>query len=105
MAEKCRTAAPVLLSCGGARRTIVLAPAGTSPEQIAQANPDIPAASLNFLNQDRNEIVICQEILDVPIDRVVKQLVGPRRDYLELADRLHTRVDVDWPPLCLAGVN
>ncbi len=84
---------------------MVLAPADVDRERLVQANPGIPQESLTFVEHARQEVVICQEIAEVPITRVIKQLVGTRRDYGELADRLHTRIDVDWPPLCLAGLD
>jgi eukaryotic-like serine/threonine-protein kinase len=105
LADKCKAAAPELIGCGGARQTLVLAPADVDRERLVQANPGIPQESLTFVEHARQEVVICQEIAEVPIARVIKQLAGTRRDYGELADRLHTRIDVDWPPLCLAGLD
>ncbi len=74
-------------------------------ERLIQANRDIPQESLTVLEHARSEIVVCQEIAEVPLNRIVKQLVGSRREYPELADRLHTRIDIDWPSLCLAGTD
>ena len=105
LADKCHAATPQLGACGGARRTLVVAPANVDRERLAQANRGIPAESLTFAEHSRNEIVICQEIAEVPINRVVTQLVGSRRDYAELADRLHTRIDIEWPSLCLGGTD
>lgn len=105
LAEKCRAAAPELIACGGARRTLLLAPPDVTRECLVQANVEIPESSLSFLQHARSEIVVCQEVAEVPLSRVVKQLVGPRREYAELADRLHTRVDIDWPPFCLVGAD
>jgi hypothetical protein len=105
LSDKCKAAVPELVVCGGARQTLVLAPAEVDRERLVQANPGIPQDSLTFVEHGRKHVVICQEISEVPIARVIKQLVGTRRDYGELADRLHTRVDVDWPPLCLAGLD
>ena len=105
LADKCSSAAPELIACGGARRTLVLAPAEMNRERLVQANGGIPAESLTFVEHARSEIVVCQEIAEVPLNRIVKHLVGSRRDYPELADRLHTRIDIDWPSLCLVGTD
>jgi len=105
LADKCRRATPELIACGGARRTLVLGPAEMSRERLIQANCEIPSESLAFLAHPRNEIVVCQELADVPLERVLKHLVGSRRDYADLADRLHTRIDIDWSPLCLSGTD
>ena len=74
-------------------------------ERLVQANGGIPAESLTFVEHARSEIVVCQEIAEVPLNHIVKHLVGSRRDYPELADRLHTRIDIDWPSLCLVGTD
>lgn len=47
--------------------------------------------------------MICQELSEVPIDRIMKQLIGSRKDYADLADRLHTRIDIDWDPIFLGA--
>jgi serine/threonine protein kinase len=105
VAEKCRAATPQLGACGGARRTLIVAPSNVDRERLARANQGIPAESFTFAEHSRNEVVVCQEIAEVPINRVVTQLVGSRRDYPELADRLHTRIDIEWPSLCLGGTD
>ena len=105
LGDHCRGAVPELLACGGARRTLVLFPAEMSHDRLVESNDPIPRESLNLLEHSSKQIVVCQELADVPLSRVLKELVGSRRDYPELADRLHTRVDVDWPPLCLAGAD
>ena len=104
LADRCNAAVPELIVCGGAGQTLVLAPA----DVIASAwfNESRNSAGVDHVVEHaRKEVVICQEIAEVPIMRVMKQLVGTRRDYGELADRLHTRIDIDWPPLCLAGLD
>ena len=35
----------------------------------------------------------------VPLRNVVTHLVGTRSDLVKVANRLHTRIDVEWPSL------
>jgi hypothetical protein len=105
LGDKCRRATPELIACGGTRRTLVLGPAEMSRERLTEANREIPSESLAFLAHPRNEIIVCQEMADVPLERVMQQLVGSHRDYPELADRLHTRIDIDWSPLCVLATD
>jgi len=88
-----------LRSCGGARRTLVVAPPGVSPQGLIEAGSDLCEASSTFVQHAQREIIICQEIEDVPLRNVVALLTDSRREYPELAERLHTRIDVDWTPL------
>lgn len=102
LAEKCHGASPQLITCGGARQTLVLGPPAINRDRLLEANQEIPAEAVTFAEHARNEVVICQEISELPINRAMKQLIGSRKDYPELADRLHTRIDVDWNPVYLA---
>ena len=102
LADKCCGAIPQLIACGGARQTLVLGPPAMNRDRLLEANREIPADSVTFVEHPRNEVVICQEISELPINRVMKQLIGLRKDYPELADRLHTRIDIEWHPVSLA---
>jgi hypothetical protein len=105
LAEKCRGASPQLVACGGARQTLVLAPPAINRDRLLEANQDMPADAVTFVEHAGNEIVVCQEISELPINRVMKQLIGSRKDYPDLADRLHTRIDIEWDPVSLAVTN
>jgi hypothetical protein len=105
LADRCRRATPELSGCGGIRRTLVLGPPEISRERLATANGGIPQESIAFLTHPRNEIIVCQEMADVPLERVLEEIIGSRRDYPELADRLHTRIDIDWSPICMVATN
>ena len=45
-------------------------------DRLLEANREIPADSVTFVEHPRNEVVICQEISELPINRVMKQLIG-----------------------------
>jgi eukaryotic-like serine/threonine-protein kinase len=103
LAERCSGANPQLIACGGARQTLVLGPSTMNRDQLLEANQGIPADSVTLVEHGRNEIVICQEISEVPVNRMMKDLIGARTDYSDLADRLHTRIDIEWDPIFLAA--
>jgi hypothetical protein len=42
------------------------------------------------------DFVACQEIEQLQVRRIAAQLVSNRREYIELAGRLHTRTDFEW---------
>lgn len=49
-----------------------------------------------FVVDPRSPSAAIQLIGGIPLGHVVGKLIGQRSDILSLADRLHTRVDVDW---------
>jgi serine/threonine protein kinase len=42
------------------------------------------------------DLVVCQEVERLCVRDIAARLVANRRDYIEIAGRLHTRIDVDW---------
>ncbi|MCH8840985.1 MAG: hypothetical protein IH831_10015 [Planctomycetes bacterium] len=43
-----------------------------------------------------DDLIVCREVEGLHVQRVAASLVQYRRDYIEIAKRLHTRIDVDW---------
>jgi hypothetical protein len=98
--DRCRDSIPQLVSCGGSRRTLVIAPREVTPARLVKAGCDLSEASTTYVEHSQSEIVVCQEIQDVPLENVAAFLAGSRGEYLEIAGRLHARIDVEWTPLC-----
>jgi hypothetical protein len=46
-----------------------------------------------------NEVLFCYEGEQLVLRRVANALLGQRRQNVELASRLHTRIDVQWMQL------
>ncbi len=42
------------------------------------------------------DLITCQEVEQLHVHRGANQLVENRRDYIEIAKLLYTRIDVDW---------
>ncbi|MDP6555787.1 MAG: hypothetical protein QGG71_14050 [Pirellulaceae bacterium] len=57
-----------------------------------------PKESVTMLAEGEEEASVCFEVEQIPLDNIAASLVRNRGDYLDLAARLHTRIDVDWRP-------
>jgi hypothetical protein len=44
-----------------------------------------------------HELLFCYEVEQIPIRRVAEYLMKDQSDCREIAEKLHTRVDVRWP--------
>ncbi len=99
--EAVQAATPRFLRCGGARRLLLVAPAQAAnwPDSWTQAFADAAQIAPQVLSDTDKGITVCCEVQDVPLQNIAAFLVGPRRDFLKAAARLHTRIDVDWPSL------
>lgn len=88
-------ATPLLMECGGGARLLAIGPMA-SEIAIKQAIGAAFETPLNFVAEQNEEIVIAWEIERIPLAQVLKTLIGNRRDFLDAARRLHTRIDVQW---------
>jgi len=91
--------APSGLDCGGARRLLVRLPAaGSLTAAEAYTDQRIAQQPITFLPADDDQRTICVELERIALPAVVAALIRNRSDYLDIAQRLHTRVDVEWKP-------
>ena len=98
--EECLKASqPKLLSCGGAKRLLVLLPEGSCcvrPLQVMHSKlNETPSAATN----STGDFVVCHEVEQMSLTQAAVALIDGRRDFAEFAARLHTRTDVDWTNL------
>ncbi|MDA1051841.1 MAG: protein kinase [Planctomycetota bacterium] len=100
-ADTVLAARPQLFECGGDYRYLVVAPqsAGTWPENWAEPFAAAAGAPISRSAATDDALVVCCESQRVPLQNVVAQLVGTRSDLIKVANRLHTRIDVEWPSL------
>ena len=54
--------------------------------------------SVTMLPEGESKVAVCFEVEQIPLDNIAASLIRTRGDYLDLAARLHTRIDVDWRP-------
>ncbi len=87
---------PKLLACGGGRRLLMLAPesptSSTLPDVVEQTCQQRPLVQADV----DCDLLACCEVENVPLDSVAARLVADAPQCMELARRLHTRVDVEW---------
>ena len=89
-------ALPRLATCGGARRLMVIAPPDLSTTELRAQLSKLTNDQLTIVQDRIGELVVCYEVEQIPIDNVLAKLIGTREDILEVARRLHTRIDVSW---------
>jgi hypothetical protein len=95
---------PRLQACGGARRTLLLIPDGSSARQLAESlEASLDLAPTRLLDACR-EITVCIEVEQIPLPQVAASLVDDRPDLIEFAVRVRSRLDVPWVPLVSSPV-
>src|SRR5262249_55445366 len=92
-------AAPRLSHSGGARHLLAILPkaaAGTAVEETLASAIDPPPTTLRSHGSDR---VFCHDVQELASSLVAAKLIAERDDFVQIASRLHTRVDVVWSGL------
>ncbi len=95
--ELLEKARPPLRKCGGKERLVVLLPETAQSDtmlSLLMEQADLRQATTVHTTGDC--ITIFNEISDVPVRNIVSKLAGGRPQCFELADRLQSRVDVEW---------
>ncbi len=99
LANCLEAAQPALANCGGAQRLLVMLPDGTDNprplEILHQELHEVPSAMI----VPSTDFVVCRRIEDIPFTQVAVTLIEQRPDYVEFAQRLHTRRDIKWSEL------
>jgi serine/threonine protein kinase len=91
-----KSAWPSILKCGGAQRLLLMMPdgssAGRAPELVAQDSREKPTV----LFDSDCDVVACYEAEQVRLENLAAFLTHNDPHYVDVAHRLHTRVDVEW---------
>ncbi|MAR09681.1 MAG: hypothetical protein CL681_06870 [Blastopirellula sp.] len=89
-------AQPALMECGANYRLVVTAGNQRLCQQIQQQ----PVASQPTIVMDSDdEVVVCYELENIPLENIARGITGLRPDFDRLAARLHTRQDISWTTL------
>jgi eukaryotic-like serine/threonine-protein kinase len=94
-----KAAMPRLLECGGDRRLLLLAPATISPTRLIGQLGDAIVEPPTTVPDPENEVLLCYELGQLSLQRVAAAVLDHRFQNVEIASRLHTRIDVPWSPL------
>jgi serine/threonine protein kinase len=91
-----QTARPGLLDLGGAKRLLLAIPGQLDVVDLARGIEQVANERVSVSIEPEGEVKLCYEIEDLPWEGIQNKLIRQRHDCRELADRLHTRINVDW---------
>ena len=89
-------AIPRLLKCGGASRLLLSVSQDLEPERLNEELGNMSDYDPTVVSLTHPDMVLCCEAEGLSLEKVAGELVHNRPDYVELASRLHTRIDVNW---------
>jgi hypothetical protein len=90
-------ATPELLEAGGAKRLFLVTPKNVASTALANELSRVTGDNISVIFDSEADVVVCCEAEQLPLDRILTRFIRRRPDCVELASRLHTRVDIDWP--------
>jgi hypothetical protein len=96
-------ARPHLTDCGGSQRLLAVLPqssAGSALQEVVSRKLNPPATAVGDSDAD---LVFCYEVQELSLSTVAARLIENRSDFVRIAARLHTRMDVAWSGLVQAG--
>ena len=94
-----RAARPRLANCGGFRRLLLAAADNQSNPALCQATAEAEKAQPSLVCHTDPNLTLCCETERMPLPQVAAGLVDYQDSVLDIAARLHTRMDVSWAPL------
>jgi hypothetical protein len=92
-------AAPSWTDCGGGKRLLLGVPSDCDVSEVRSSIGRFVKEPFNLVSDASGDLLVCQESQDLPVGAVAAALSDGRPDLLEVAGRLHTRVDVQWVSL------
>lgn len=84
------------LKCGGTRRLIAAIPHSAGSEKLQSIITDCLEPTPTVIAATEHDIVVGCEQASLPLVAVAARLVEDRPDLIALAQRIHTRSDVEW---------
>lgn len=92
-------AIPRLLVCGAAKRLLLVIPENADGDGVRQVVQQQLHEQPTVVFDPDGDIVLCREAEQLSPRAVAAYLADQREQIPALASRLHTRIDVNWPPL------
>jgi serine/threonine protein kinase len=87
---------PALVEAGGIGHLIVAAPGGEAgrafKDLVTRTHAGVPSTSLTM----EGDVLLCWEVSQLPLLHAAAHLLGQDRDAMDLARKVHTRVEVHW---------
>jgi hypothetical protein len=94
-----KSAEPTFSQCGGARRLLVMAPAGFPANELTAKSSQEGTAEPTIVADGGHDVIVCYETEHLSLPHVAAAVLDQRLQYVEVASRLQTRADVSWTPL------
>ncbi len=94
-----RAAGPLLSAAGAPERLFVFAPEYADTAALSRLFADDLQAAATVVSTAEPQLTVCVEREQISLRDVAATLIAGRTKLVELASRLHTRVDVSWAPL------
>lgn len=92
-------ARPTLLAQGGQQRMLLVLPEGSSEASLRETiSAQIGQPPTVVYDSDR-DATICYEVNGLILSQAAATIIEHRSEYVQAAQRLHTRTDVEWSPL------
>jgi hypothetical protein len=88
-------ATPLLLEYGGSKRLLVMAPEQAADIEVGRRIQELCGECPTELAGKDAELLFCYEVADVLVETAAA-LIGDSQKYAQVADRLHTRMDISW---------
>jgi hypothetical protein len=89
-------AAPGWSACSGGKRLLVVAPSKGERETFESQLGESVKEPFNLIFDADNDLLFCYETEAMPLAEIAHEIMQSRHDLAQVADRLHTRIDVDW---------
>lgn len=88
-------ALPVVNSCGGTKRSLLVTSGGFNPNPIVGEIASIDGHEPTVLREGVDDYLLCYESGELPLGNVANSLIQHRTDLIETARRLRTRVNIE----------
>jgi hypothetical protein len=92
-------AAPHIVTSGSGKRLLVVLPETKRNSTLQDELDGLIDESLNVVYDDDSDLVFCYEVEGLALREIADQVLDGRYDLSQVAERLHTRTDVDWSSL------
>jgi eukaryotic-like serine/threonine-protein kinase len=85
--------------CARSRRLLVTMPESEPMPELLQEIERQNGATVTTIPGCGDDITICSEMQQLSLSHVLQSMTGGQGEFEQVADRLHTRVDIEWLPL------
>ena len=92
------TATPELIDCGGTKRLLMVVPKASKYDRMKMVIERGLNESVSVAYNNIGDAVLCYELDQIPLAQIAGKFIDNRRDYAEIAPRLHARNDITWSP-------